>query len=287
MTLFVTGTTGYIGARLIMRARAQGYSVLAGTRRAPADGSDWLLFDIQDDTEIVLPPTTRAVIHLASNTDFATLSSEAEVIAAKRLLAAAGRVGARFVFVSSPDRPRGRANRLWSQQVADRTDCCGSGRIYHSAWPGSYGGPERGLFGVLCNATRQLPVLPAFWPAPGIQPVHVDDLAEVLLRCAINPPQKTLLCIGAETQVSFTAFLRSIAWRRLGRVKAFLPVPAVLVRLAARLLGSRGSGAARLVSLFDLPRMETCDDLAALNLTLRPLDTGMSRSGLMRRALLP
>jgi len=37
---------------------------------------------------------------------------------------------------------------------------------------------KRGLFGTLVKVVRRLPLLPTFLPAPKIQPIHVDDLAE-------------------------------------------------------------------------------------------------------------
>jgi NADH dehydrogenase len=56
----------------------------------------------------------------------------------------------------------------------------------------------------------------------------------------------------------------------------------VLVRLVVTLLGANLSsrlGLDKLNSLFDLPTMQTGDDLAALGLTLRPLSSGMTKRG--------
>ncbi|MFX5587086.1 hypothetical protein ABTE16_20295, partial [Acinetobacter baumannii] len=75
-----------------------------------------------------------------------------------------------------------------------------------------YGGAAMGLFGLLVNLVDRLPMLPAFMPAPLIQPVHVDDLALALLRIAQLPDATPEVHLIAQSQaLSFTTFLRAIA----------------------------------------------------------------------------
>jgi NADH dehydrogenase len=283
MRLFVTGATGYIGERLIRRARADGYEVIAATRHRPQDARiEWVPFDFAAYNELRLPPKVDVVIHLAAVTKHDIVNPETEIAAARHLIAAALQGGATFIFVSSQvaraaaPTPYGRTKWQIERIVLEA-----------GGWavrPGQvYGGPERGLFGVLVNAVRKLPVIPAFVPAPRIQPIHIDDLVDGLLRCCVSPPgAPRVLCLGSDTPVSFTDFLSAIARDRVGRVRLPLPVPVVLVRLVVTLLGANLSsrlGLDKLNSLFDLPTMQTGDDLAALGLTLRPLSSGMTKRG--------
>lgn len=283
MRLLVTGATGYIGERLCRRARAEGYDVIAATRHRPQDaGIEWVPFDFADYNALRLPAQVDVLIHLAAVTKHDTVNPETEIAAARYLIAAASQSGAKILFVSSQvaraaaPTPYGRTKWQIERLALDA-----------GGWavrPGQvYGGPERGLFGVLVNAVRKLPIIPAFVPAPRIQPIHIDDLVDGLLRCCVSPPgAPRVLCLGSDTPVSFTDFLRAIARDRVGRERLPLPVPVVLVRLVVTLLGTNLSsrlGLDKLNSLFDLPAMQTRDDLAALGMTLRPLSSGMTKRG--------
>jgi NADH dehydrogenase len=98
--------------------------------------------------------------------------------------------------------------------------------------------------------------------------------------------ESSILNIGAQTPVSFTAFLKAISQFWVRRTRLPLPIPVFFIRFVITVLGSQLStkfGLERLSSLFDLPPMETASDLKRLGITLRPLTSGMSRSGNDRR----
>lgn len=287
MKIVVTGATGYIGLRLVRAARLAGHEVLALSRRPLVQpNSTWQPFYLEDTTPLSLPRDIDAVFHLAADTQHAQGAEQTELAAAQRLIDAASAVGASFVFVSSqtarPDAPTGYGRTKWQ---IERATLAAGGRVVR---PGLvYGGPERGLFGVLCGLVRRLPVMPAFIPAPSVQPVHVDDLAEALLACLKLAP--SVLCVASPEGIGFTAFLQAIARGRTGRRPPGVPVPTLLIRATATLLGPSLSGKFgldRLRSLYALPRMETAGDLQCLSLTLRPLSAGATRSGRGRRELL-
>lgn len=284
MKLLVTGATGYVGQRLVRRALAAGHTVVAATRRAPGLPVPWTKFDLDAPVPFAGPVTADAIVHLAAATGDETVDAPAELRAALALLEAARAASARLVFVSSQtaraDAPTAYGRSKWQIEQA----LLPAGAVV--VRPGQvYGGPERGLFGTLVQAVRRLPVLPAFIPAPGVQPVHVDDLAEALLRCAADPGlEGRVLCIGEPAPVSFTRFLQAIAQGRLHRGRVLLPVPALLVRLAARVVPA--PPLKRLASLFELRPMPSAPDLERLGLALRPLASGMARSGRARRQLL-
>lgn len=288
MRIAVTGATGYIGQRLIVAARQAGHEVLALSRRPAAQpGVAWQAYELAEAEPLFLPLDVDAVFHLAAETQHAEGAEQTELRAAQRLIEAAHRANAAFVFVSSQtaraDAPTGYGRIKWQ---IERATLAAGGKVVR---PGQvYGGPERGLFGGLCGLVRRLPVLPAFIPAPLVQPVHVDDLAPALLACLKLPPA-SLLCVAWPEGVRFSTFLQAIARGRTRRRPLSVPVPTLLIRAATKLMGPGLSGKLgldRLNSLFALPAMETAADLQKLALTLRPLSAGMSRSGRGRRELL-
>lgn len=286
MRLLVTGATGYIGQRLVRHAVAQGHEVIAASRRRPQAAVGWVPFELSSAAAFELPPALDAIVHLAAVTHSKSEGAPNEEAAARRLVELARHAGARFVFVSSQtareDAPTSYGRTKWR---IEREVLAAGGLVVR---PGQvYGGPEAALFGMLVRSVRAMPVLPAFLPAPRIQPVHVDDLAVALLRCAELPGlQPAVLRIGAAVPISFTRFLQVIAARRVRRWRLPVSVPVAMIRFAATAVGPRAAerlGLARLVSLFGLPRMETANDLETLGLQLRSLEDGMSRSGDGRR----
>ena len=288
MRVAITGATGYIGQRLIRAARLAGHEVLALSRRPVIDaGVMWQPFDLADTVPPTLPSNIDAVFHLAAVTRYPSGAELSEQNAAKMLIAAAASVRATFIFVSSqtarPDAPTAYGRNKWK---IERATIEAGGLVIR---PGQvYGGPEDGLFGLLCRQVRRLPVLPAFVPAPTVQPVHVDDLVEGLLSCLTRKPA-TVISLAASEDVSFTTYLHEIARGRTTRFPLFVPVPVLLIHIISRVVGSRLSsrlGLEQLRSLFALRHMNTTDDLQSLELTLRSLSAGMTRSGYGRRALI-
>lgn len=288
MRLVVTGASGYIGTRLTHLASERGHDIVIASRKEPTYfTTSWLYFDLLSLKALALPKETDVVIHLAANTTQADyFDKEAEVITAQRLVKSAQEVGAKFIFVSSqtarPDAPTSYGITKWRiEQVV----LSAGGNV---ARPGQvYGGELRGLFGTLVNTIHNLPLLPAFIPAPKVQPIHVDDLAEGLLRIAerndINP---RIYCLATPKPVSFSEFLKNITKSRLRCQRLFFPVPIIAIKTLALALGDSLQTQLRLdqlLSLFDLPFMETASDLEELGLTLRPLSAGMHPSGNDRR----
>lgn len=280
MRVLVTGATGYIGRHLTRRLARNGHEVVAATRsRVISEVMGWMPFDLREATAIDLPPRVAVVIHLASsapsgNNDFELLSN-------RRLLEAAKRRGAKYIFMSSQtarqDAPTQYGRNKWRMEQ----DVLAEGGIV--VRPGQvYGGDERGLFGEIVRLVRRLPFLPAFLPAPNVQPIHVDDLAEGLVVLSEREGVGGVVWRLASSQpVSFTRFLREIGRYRLGKRRCFLPVPTVVIRAIGHLVpkGSRiGGSIERLISLFDLPVMETADDLGRLGFKLRSLRSGLSQS---------
>jgi len=288
MKIAVTGVTGYIGNCFAKLAVSEGHEVVALSRRCPElIVRDWIPYELSSKQPLDLPVNTDAVLHLATSKSPDDQQGGAqEVLAAGLLLKAAQKVGAKFIFVSSqtarPDAPTAYGRIKWRIEQ----DVLSAG-----GWvvrPGQvYGGMPRGLFGELVKMVQHLPVLPAFMPAPKVQPIHVDDLAAGLLRIAeLADIRPGIFCLASPEPVSFTAFLHAIARSRLRLYRCFLPVPALIISMGIRLIGEplrTRTGLERLLSLFDLPVMNTAPDLQRLGLQLRSLSSGMHPTGSARR----
>lgn len=88
--------------------------------------------------------------------------------------------------------------------------------------------------------------------------------------------------LGAVQPISFGSFLVSIATHRVRAIRLPVPVPVVLLKLIAAVLGrslSAKVGLQRVLSLINLPRMDSEESLKKLGIELRPLAYGMHRSG--------
>lgn len=284
----ITGASGYIGSRLTSLAIERGLDVVMASRQQQAHPrASWLYFDLASREVIDLPADTDVVVHLAANTTASnSLDDDGEVAAAQRLIRAAQQAGAKFIFLSSQtarvDAPTAYGRIKWRiEQEA----------LAVEGWvvrPGQvYGGELRGLYGTLVRAVQKLPLLPAFMPAPFVQPIHVDDLAEGLLRIAERGALNSgVYCLGSSVPISFSSFLAEIAKSRLRCRRSYFPVPVVVINLFVALLGEPWRtrlGLDRLRSLFDLPVMTTAADLDQLGLSLRPLMAGLHPSGDDRR----
>ena len=291
MRMVVTGATGYIGRRLTSLAIDRGHDVVMASRHQKAlSRTSWLHFDLASSEVIGLPAGTDVVVHLAANTTGSnTLNEHAEVVAAQMLIKAAQKAGAEFIFISRQtarvDAPTSDGRIKW--RIEQEVLAMG-GRVVR---PGQvYGGELCGLYGRLVKFVQKSPLLPAFMPPPLIQPIHIDDLAEALLRITECSDLKSrVYSVASSLPISFSTFLAEIAKTRLHCKRIFIPVPVVVINLFFALLGKTlltRFGLGRLRSLFKLPVMTTETDLVQLRLSLRPLAIGMKPSSNMRKRLL-
>jgi NADH dehydrogenase len=285
MKLLVTGANGYIGQRLVRLATMQRHQVVTASRR-PLAAMDWLPFDLDQAEDFALPAGVDVLVHLAAVTaPNGDPDGQVQLKAAQALLAACSATGTRLLFVSSQtarqDAPTSYGRTKW--QIEQHVLAAGGWVVR----PGQvYGAAPAGLFGVLRALVAKLPCLPAFLPAPRIQPIHVDDLAQGMLTLAGGSVPSGIYHLAAAEPVSFTRFLGAIARHRLRRRRVPLPVPVIAVRLAGVLLGARLQqvlGLDRLESLFALATVDAAPDLQRLQLRLRPLEAGMHPSGHERR----
>ena len=278
----VTGARGFIGRALTRRALDSGIRVISAGRRPLAQTVPHLRFTLEGGFEDPVP-AVDVLIHLAGTTAD-VVDEEVEWRGGASVLRAATEMGATVLFVSSQaaaeSAPTAYGRAKWR---VEQSVLAAGGWVVR---PGLvYGYPPGGLFARLDGFARRHRFVPALLPRPRVQPVHVDDLVEAIVRLTNRPDLRGSCLPIAGEPVAFDDFLRMLAVRRHGRRPLFVPLPAALVQ--AVLPRAR---AGRIASLRALVPVDAAHPLAALSLSLRSLETGlrdpqrMRRRGLVREA---
>lgn len=186
MILGVTGGTGFVGGRLIERARSAGHNVRALTRRPqPAlDGVEWIDGALdRPDALARLVAGADAVIHVAGVTTAPDAAGFAagNVDGTRAMVAAAADAGiARFVHVSSlAAREPGLSLYGASKQAAEAI-VAASALDWVMVRPAIIYGPGE-LLDLFRMAARGFVLLP---PRGRASIIGVDDLADLLIACA-------------------------------------------------------------------------------------------------------
>lgn len=234
MILAITGGTGFVGKRLIDRALADGHQVRALARRSQPEraGVEWIAGDLADPG--VLCDGADAVIHVAGvvNAPDRAGFAAGNIAGTESILAAAKAAGvARFVHVSSYSaREPQLSDYGWSKAGAEAAVMASD-----RAWtivrpPGIYGPGDLELRDMFRIAKLHLALLP---PAGGSSWIHVDDLAALLLACAINDPGRIVIEADDGHPISHVEFGRAVG-RAVGRRVLPVSLPAPLLAFAAK-----------------------------------------------------
>ncbi len=253
MNIFITGINGYIGQSLLKIATLRGHNVIGASRTLSKNVFHWVKFDLQSSDPIIIPESIDTVVHLAADTsNRVSDENDFEVQRAITLLNGAKHI--KFLFISSQsadvNAPTAYGRIKWKieQEVLAR-----NGYVIR---PGLvYGGERKGLYGQLVKLTKKLPLLPAFIPAPTAQPIHVDDLAEGIMRVIEtdrNIPH--LLCLASPNKISFNKFLSQISIYQNRSFRPFFPAPVFLIKWICMIIGKEWAsslGLTRLSSLFN------------------------------------
>jgi NADH dehydrogenase len=282
----ITGASGYVGAALVAAVRRAGDIPVAIGRKPPDAATEWRATQLEHAPAADLLEGLDALVHLAADTQGGMSESGGQEVA--HALALAQQSAARgipMVFASSQaaaaSAPSAYGRTKWKIEAA----IAPFGAI--SIRPGLVvAGAERGLFGMLCSAVRRSPLLPMLLPAPRVQPVHIDDLAQALLSASARPDLAGRTLAVAGPPMAFHQLLVAIAAPRGRRRRELLPLPAGLLRLALQLLRPLLGpvfSPQRFDSLLRLPHMQCETDLRTLGLTLcHPADLLERRRGSMR-----
>ena len=286
--LGLTGASGYIGQAVMRAATASGWQVITIGRHQIEGAHAWRFADLNTAPAEGLIDGLDALLHLAANTSGENLSPTLELSFARRVAAQAHAAGIPMVFASSqtaaPDAPSdyGRTKFAIEQAITP------FGAVVIR--PGLViGGREAGLFGLLVAIVRASPLLPDLRPRPSIQPIHLDDLTNVLLIACTRRDLSGRVLAAAGDPVNFNDFLAGIARYRLRVRRVQVPMPAFLLRsafgIARPFFGTRLSPE-RLDSLIKLPPLDARADLASLDVVLRPMASALDRRGSSTRGLL-
>lgn len=253
MILAITGGTGFVGARTIDQALSAGHTVRALARREqpPRDGVTWIAGTLADrDALSALVSTADAVIHIAGAVNAASRAAFAAAnIDGTRALVEAARVWAvaRFVHVSSlAAREPALSNYGWSKAGAEDVVTASDLDWTIVRPPGVYGPGDMDQRDLFRAAKRGLVPTP---PAAGrLSILHVDDLARLLLALAAAPGDHGVYePEDPSGAMSYADFAHAIAAGVGTRARA-LPLPAALLRAAARADRLVRRGAARLTA---------------------------------------
>ncbi len=245
--MMITGASGYIGSRLVTRARDAGFRVVAAVRdpaRASVPSDVRVRqFDLGQPFDAALVDGVNVIVHLAAiiheDSQPAEVSEDLNVSGTRRLLECAReRAVSRFVFVSSQSAAQSSPTKYGRSkwQIEQLLTCEGEIVVQ----PGMVtGGAPGGVYGTLLKLCRRFPIVPVVNGSAPVYPVHIDDLCDGILKIAGSDwPSRGVVRVAARAPMAFTAYLRMLGLTRLGRPVMPLRVPFAPVlwinRIAAR-----------------------------------------------------
>jgi nucleoside-diphosphate-sugar epimerase len=279
----ITGATGFIGKELSSVLEAQGHAVFKLSRKSES-GEKLLPWHLGDR----LPKPCEdadAVIHLAcaslaeagapEESARRDLEGSRVLIDHLRRLRKSGR-RIRFIFLSSQSAREGARNAYGRSKWAIESLLGEDDEII--VRPGLvYSDPPASVFATFAKIAR-LPVVPIVTTKPGLQPIHVRELAECIVQLAVMRRPPSLVKLGAIRPLNFKEALRATACRSGRKSPLLITLPKGPVWFAARLIDlcSRSALAERLSGLLGLEPMDTEPSLVALGRTLAPFAVGES-----------
>ena len=272
--LAVTGGGGYIGRRFCRQALARGIDLTVLGRRRPEGIEEGTYRFISYDLSGAAPDLSGmdAIVHLASAGLNDGEGGDVDVTGTRALAEAAKAAGvSKFIFVSS------------QSSRADAPTSYGRGKFAVEkilaefdaliVRPGLVcGAEEGGVYGKLCEMVRTAPLVPVTCASTLLQPIHVDQVCEALLRLA-NPnsePEQKMFYLGDPTPVAFGRLVKELAWARLGRRIRLVPLPIGFVlmgvAIARAIPGFPNISRERVLGLTDIAIMDSQASLEALGM---------------------
>ncbi|MBY4631276.1 NAD-dependent epimerase/dehydratase family protein [Rhizobium croatiense] len=235
--LIITGSTGYIGARLAATARERGFDVVEFGRRS---GAKWRIGDepVASDLE-----GAAAVIHLAHS--WVTEPEAAEenninISGTVKLAEAARAAGVPHFVFSSSTSSRQEALNVYGRtkfRVEQHLAASSAAPIVRIARIGLvYGGPRVAMYGLMARLAGLSPLLPMIGLSRKVQPIHLDEVAAGLLALATREDlQPQTFVLAQEKPISFAAWL-GLLRRSQGKGKLhFIPIPLGFALFACRM----------------------------------------------------
>ncbi|MBE2212768.1 MAG: NAD(P)H-binding protein [Opitutaceae bacterium] len=242
----VTGAAGFIGRRVVSELSRRGWRVRAFIHHADApdfsacEGVVMLVGDVRDPAAVSAALAgTDAAISLAACKMDEPESEATNVGGARHLVDAARAAGVtRIINVStqSAKLPRpgvyGRTKRAADEAFA------ASGLVVTTLRPSLvYGADDPGVFGTVQRFVDRLPVVPVCGDGRWLSaPVHVEDVARVIVDCLETPSTVgNTYDIAGPDLLPFDALIDQIA-AHLGRRRPTFHLPLALALPAVRIL---------------------------------------------------
>jgi nucleoside-diphosphate-sugar epimerase len=280
----MTGATGFIGRHVLAAAIEQNWRVTVLGRKNPTQHvAEFVAWDLDGTRRPSQGLTCDVLIHMAADMrpEWEAISEAEEVARARELFDFVCKTPL-IVFISSQASNRhaptryGRVKYQIEQLVTARGGIVIRPGLVYS------GARHSGLHSRVRHLLARLPIIPDFRPAPIIQPIHVADLSQAIVRAATGEVPRRIYHLGEPSGLRFTEYLRLTARLQLARWRPSLPVPNLLVTAAFPLLKILFIGdidLAKLKSLMSATQMDTAADLEALSVKLRPLRQGLRPNG--------
>lgn len=281
--VIVTGADGYIGRRLCDRALDRGWFVTALSRRpqqTEAAGRRALSFDLDSPglTEAMAAPEgvppVDSLVHLAFDRGSSgDPESDVNLASLKSVLSQTRAHGLRrFVLASSVAARPDALNKLGRLKAASEDLLAEPGEV--AARIGLvYGGPPGGLWATISKLVGLSPMLPMFETGRPVQPIHLDELCDGLIRLIdLEVPARKVYGLAAPDPMPFGAFLKLAARALNGRTLTLVPLPTGPVMLAVNVVSAvpflPSIDRERVLGLAGLNTYPCADDLRDLGLGL-------------------
>jgi len=267
--LLVTGTSGYIGKRLVAMARADGHGVVAPGRTAIPD-TQFFPWSLGESMPPAALTGVDAVIHLAhswradSGGDAHLNAAAGERLAHQALAAAIPR----FVFASTTSaRPTalnayGRIKYAMEARFGMLPGA--AGRIVNARIALVYGGEPAGQYATMRKITALTPILPMVGLDRRVQPIHLDEVCRALLVLAMTPALKEPVYVVAGAAVGFGQWLKLLRKVQTGRGLLLVPVPLKILLWISKLTDP--ALRERLLGLASTSPMPAAESLKALGI---------------------
>ena len=294
-TILVTGASGFVGRHLVPRLVAAGHDVVALVR-TPTAGEmvlGRLASDQRAQVQTRIGDVTRpaslapamagvdAVVHLVAiprdfngGSDLRLVNTEGT----RSVVAAMKEAGVRrLVHMGALGVVDDPALHYASSKAKAEALVRDSGLGWTILKPSLQFGEGDGFFNIIANLVR---LAPGVVPVPGdgksrFQPIHVDDVAAVVVRSIADPTSMGgSFELGGPRYWTYREITREVA-SAMGKRRAILPIPVPLIRLVA--------GTAERVRI---PFPVATDQLRQLKLdNIGPLDLIPSRFGFTPRPM--
>ena len=276
----ITGASGFLGRALVPALLSAGWRVISLGRTPPQDARvEFHAWRLGEPLSSAVEGASW-VVHLACSTlgssrdakAAAKLDYSGTMIIAQQLreLRAAGGNAHRLLFVSSQSSSPKAANRYGQQKWRLEQALSEQGEIIVRPGLIYADGADASVYSGVEKLVHALPVLPDVGRGRSIQPIHVDDLAESLVRILSRPAGRRLWRLGEADPAPFAELVRQVSRVRGLPSPLVVPLPAGPMLGMMRYLPFLGGHAERALGLNALRPMTTRRDLATLGMTLRP-----------------